>query len=130
MLATFRDFVGECAGLGANALVCPGSRRNGNDSFILRSPAARRPRCGRPGTAAAAWQAGSAAPCQQARADRVVERSALGAGASVFALQAVVPFRLGVGVVDQQQRRVESKALLLTQHDGAVLPQEGAGVAA
>ena len=63
----------------------------------------------------------SAAPFQRARFDRVLKRPALGTGAAVFALQSVVPFRLGVGVVDQGQRRVEAQPLALTRHDVAVL---------
>src|SRR2546421_10039460 len=43
---------------------------------------------------------GSAAPLQGTRLDRVLERSAFGAGAAIFTLQSVIPFRLGVGVVD------------------------------
>src|SRR5471030_711557 len=51
------------------------------------------------------WRGGSAPPAQNARFDRVDEGTTLGAGARIFLLQPVVPFRLGVGIVDQQERR-------------------------
>src|SRR5205823_3742988 len=44
--------------------------------------------------------AASAAPFEGARLDRVREGPTLGAGAVVFALQPVVPFRLGIRIVD------------------------------
>src|SRR4051812_39547610 len=91
------------------------------------------PVSGRPGPAPATlrwrpfhslWRRRSAAPFQRAGLHRVPERAAFRAGAAVFALQPIVPFRLSVGVVDQGQWRVEAQPLLLTLHDGAVLLQK------
>src|SRR6202023_3491105 len=65
------------------------------------------------------------APAQHALLHRVDERALLGAGAQVFLLEAVIPLGLGVGVVDEQQRRLVLQALLLAHHDVAILAQEG-----
>src|SRR5437868_4595048 len=73
-------------------------------------------------------QRSSAAPLEGTGLDRIREGPALGTGAAVFALEPVVPLGLGVGVVDQGQRRVVAQTLLLAFHDCAVLPQEGAHV--
>src|SRR5215470_11050630 len=70
----------------------------------------------------------SAAPFEGAGLDRVRKRPAFGAGAAVFVLEPVVPFRLGIGVVDQSERRVVAKPLLLAFHDRAVLAQKGAHI--
>ena len=48
----------------------------------------------------------SAAPFKGAGLDRVREGPAFGAGATVLALEPVVPFRLGIGIVGQGERRV------------------------
>src|SRR5215813_9504982 len=82
---------------------------------LRASPTSRRPQ-------------GSAAPLEGARLDRVLECSALGAGAAIFALQSIVPLRLGIGVIDQRHRRIVAQALLLALHDVAVLAQKGAHV--
>src|SRR6516162_5242507 len=71
---------------------------------------------------------GSAAPFEGAGLNRVLERPAFGAGPTIFALESVVPFCLGVGIVDQGQGRVVAQTLLLAFHDRAVLAQKGAHV--
>jgi hypothetical protein len=55
--------------------------------------------------------------------DRVSEGPAFGMGAAVLALQPVIPFCLGVGVVDQRERWIEAQPL--ANHDVAVLVQKG-----
>src|SRR5215472_2491342 len=72
----------------------------------------------------------SAAPLEGPGLDRVAEGPAFGLGATVFAFEPVIPFRLCIGVVDQGERRIEAQALLLTLHDIAVLVQERPNITA
>src|SRR5438874_8625311 len=67
----------------------------------------------------------SASPFERPRLNRVLERTAFGAGTEVFAFQPVIPFCLRVGVVDQGERGTEAQPLLLTLQDSAVLVQKG-----
>src|SRR4030088_3255433 len=70
------------------------------------------------------WRGGSAPPAQHAWFDRVDEVAAFDSGARVFLLQAVVPFRLSVGIVYQEERRRMTQALLLQCDDVAVLVEK------
>src|SRR6185437_1618500 len=59
------------------------------------------------------WPDGSTPPAQGARLDRVDEVAALVARPRIFLLQPVIPFRLGIGIVDEEERRGMAQPALL-----------------
>src|SRR5215472_1973160 len=59
-----------------------------------------------PSSAAGSHPRTSAPPAEHAVLDGVLEGTVLGSGAAVFVLEAVVPLRLSVGVVDQHEGRI------------------------
>src|SRR5690348_352279 len=70
----------------------------------------------------------SAAPAQHTTLDRIDEGAAGGPGAAVFLLQTVIPFGLGIGVVDEHERRVVLQSVALHHHDPSVLVEERADI--
>src|SRR6185437_13226801 len=70
----------------------------------------------------------SAAPAQHPVLHRIDEVAALARGALVFGLQTIVPAHLGVGLVDEGQRRIEFQPRALLDHHTAILIEEGAHI--
>src|SRR5882757_5354398 len=70
-----------------------------------------------------AW-GGSASPAQHPRLDRIDEVAAFLARPRVFLLQPVIPFRLAVGIVDEEEGRRVTQPALLQRDDVAVLVEE------
>src|SRR5260221_3136451 len=66
----------------------------------------------------------STPPAQYPRLDRVDEVAAFDARPRVFLLQPVIPFRLAVGIVDEEEGRRMAQAALLQGDDVAILVEE------
>src|SRR6185312_1800762 len=67
----------------------------------------------------------SATPSQRAWLHRIHEGRAVRYRLGPSLLEAVVPHRRNVRILDEHQRRIEGEALFLELHDAAVVAQEG-----
>jgi branched-chain amino acid transport system permease protein len=72
----------------------------------------------------------SAPPAQHLVLHRVDEVAAGALGTGIFALEPVIPTRLGVGIGDQHERRIVLQPLALAHHHVAILAQKGAYIGA